>query len=106
MGKFVVIERVPNREAELRFGGVDFHNELVQSGEKCIGGGMFEIRDTDRVVVMWDTSFDFGAPKFCEVNIVDSFACEEWEDYRFYYVGDPLMPLREEYEVNVRLEEL
>lgn len=48
--------------AELRFGNVIYHKELLGSNERCLGGGLFEIDDNK--LIMSGCSFDYGYPSF------------------------------------------
>lgn len=70
-----------NPTGTLRFGDVRFHRDLLS--EKDLGkvytrgGGLYLINDDNDTFVLYDESFDFGAPKFEEYEWKE-LKCPNW----------------------------
>lgn len=100
MNKFVCIKK--EDKVEIRLGDVENHSDLVLAKETCVGGGFYNVRENEKTVLLWDSSFAYGYPKFGDKNVVDDL----WEGYTFYYLPDLFMPLDDCYKINVEFEEL
>lgn len=100
MNKFVCIKN--EDKVEIRLGNVQNHSDLVLPKETCTGGGSYIVREDEKLVRLWDSSFDYGHPKFGDKNVVD----DSWEGYTFYYLPDLSMPLDDCYKIDVDFEEL
>lgn len=59
MNKFIVTS-----DGRFRFGDVRLHKQLLQPGEECIGGGMYEFDYTGSRMLLWGESYDFGRVKW------------------------------------------
>lgn len=97
VNKFVLVQKEEG-VTEIRFGCVEVHDDLVHEGEKCLGGGLFKVKEDTRQVLMWDKSHDFGYPKFGGRLIVSD---DKLKGFLFYYLPDLFMPLDDDYKVNV-----
>ena len=88
-------------KAELRFGNVTYHKELLEdSNEKCLGGGIFEI-ENDRLI-MSGCSFDYGYPPFEMDGLKISCPQECIKEVMIYtMIGEPY-PYNQQEDVDVR----
>lgn len=100
MNKFVCIKK--EDKVEIRLGDVQNHSDLVLPKETCVGGGFYNVRENERVVILWDKSYDYGYPEFNSVNDID----EDWKGYTFYYLPDLFMPLDDCYKIEVNFVEM
>lgn len=56
----------------LKFGVVSRHMDLLEQGQDdCNGGGLWDIDSTNGTVLLFGRSFDFGAPDFSKLRLVD-----------------------------------
>ena len=62
--KFIVTDG-----GEFRMGMVTLHKHLLQRGEKCLGGGYYDIDRRQGVIRLSGESSDFGRPQW---NVIDT----------------------------------
>lgn len=48
----------------LRFGMVNQHEDLLQAGDQCIGGGYYSFDYVRNRIVLDRSSYDFGCPRW------------------------------------------
>lgn len=53
-----------NFVAELRFGNVSYHKELMTNCEYCLGGGTYDGSLRGDVIILSGESADFGPPRW------------------------------------------
>lgn len=63
MQKFIV-----TGEGKLKFGDVTMHRDLLDAGEMCIGGGVFEFDYVGGRMLLSGKSYDFGRVKWSMVD--------------------------------------
>ena len=54
----------------VRLGYVALHRELIEPGDYCIGGGLYEIDYAERQLVFYGESMDYGAPRWIRAREV------------------------------------
>ncbi|MDE6320852.1 MAG: hypothetical protein K2L93_00980 [Muribaculaceae bacterium] len=81
--KFIVTS-----EGWLRLGNVAMHRDLLQPGESCIGGGMYEFDYVNMRLLLSGRSYDFGRVKWSWIDrlIVDA----SLSDISNYYEDLPI----------------
>jgi len=57
--KFII-----TKDGHFRLGMVNLHENLLKSGDKCIGGGYYYIDHTALRIVLDRSSYDFGPPQW------------------------------------------
>ncbi len=65
------------KDGTLRFGMVNLHEDLLQVGDRCLGGGYYEIDPMGYRLLLDRESYDFGPPRW---DMVDSLRLPS--DYR------------------------
>ena len=68
---------------EIRLGLVDLHKDLKKSNEAVYGGGKFKVDDKNKILKLYDKSFDFGIPIFDgweKLKISD-----DWKGFKIIY---------------------
>lgn len=63
MQKFIV-----TGEGKLKFGDVTMHKDLLDRGETCIGGGVYEFDHVGGRMLLSGKSYDFGRVKWSFVD--------------------------------------
>ena len=56
------------RAGYLRIGTVHMHRDLLQPGDRCLGGGFWEIDYVDNCLQLSGRSYDYGEPRWCELT--------------------------------------
>lgn len=69
-------------KGELRLGMVNRHYELLQPGEKCLGGGYYEFDYLSGRLLLSGASTDFGKPRWEYLDVLRIPEC-----YRGLSVG-------------------
>jgi len=57
--KFIVVKDKSSNEILFQFGDVEFHKDLLKANQKCLGGGFYEIEDSN--LFLYGESHDFGS---------------------------------------------
>ena len=88
-------------KAELRFGNVIYHRDLLEdSNEKCLGGGVFEI-ENDRLI-MSGCSFDYGYPPFEMDGLKISCPQECIKEVMIYTMRGEPYPYNQQEDIDVK----
>lgn len=65
--KFIITQ-----DGVLRFGTVYLHRDLLPPGDPvCFGGGLWEVDNQRRCILLYGRSFDFGPPDFSRARRLD-----------------------------------
>lgn len=56
---------------KLRFGNVNLHKDLLERGEDCLGGGMYEFDYTQGRMLLYGKSFDYGRPAWQLIDVLE-----------------------------------
>ena len=65
MQKFIV-----TAEGRLKFGNVTMHRDLLDRGEECIGGGVYEFDYVANRMLLSGKSYDFGRVKWSWIDVL------------------------------------
>lgn len=75
--KYILVETKPG-DYELIFGFVEFHYELLPKGcrdKNCKGGGFWKFNPTDKQIILYDRSTDYGSPdKKLITKVINDFS--------------------------------
>jgi hypothetical protein len=81
--KFIITD-----EGILRLGYVHMHKDLLQPGDRCIGGGFWSVDYVSNRLVLSGKSYDYGKPKW---HYLDKLSVpEEYKGLTIVYEGDSL----------------
>ena len=73
-------------DGRLRLGMVSLHSELVNQGEDCIGGGLYDLDYLSWCLILYRQSHDYGCPRW---HLVDTLHVPEaYRGWRIRYVFD------------------
>lgn len=86
--------------AELRFGDVIYHKELLNPDENCLGGGLFEVESNK--LIMSGCSFDYGYPGFQMEGLKITCPQEYIKDEMIYTMKSEPYPYNQEEDINVK----
>lgn len=83
--KFIIVSR-PEEPfvGTFVYGKVDSHRHLVEGYVKVHGGGWYDKDDTEKTMLLYGSSGDYGEPRFEFLNRIP----RELKDYDFYYSPD------------------
>ncbi len=83
MQKFVITS-----DNRLKYGDVNMHYQLLDAGESCIGGGMYEFDRLRNAMMLYGKSYDFGRPKWSWVDTL--YVPESLRGLELYYEDLPV----------------
>lgn len=81
--KFII-----TRAGYLRLGSVNMHRDLLLPGDKCLGGGMWDIDYVDNCLALSGRSYDFGAPRWDEITTL--YVPSAYRSMGITYDGKPI----------------
>ena len=71
-------------DGHLRIGMCYLHSELLQPGDRCIGGGFYDIDYLSDVLILNRKSHDYGEPRW---HLIDKlYVPREYAGFRIKYV--------------------
>jgi len=66
--KKIVQKFIVTSQGRFKFGDVNMHKELLEPGEECIGGGMYEYDHVGQRLLLYGKSYDYGRVKWSYID--------------------------------------
>ena len=107
--KFIIVKDWDDN-LDLRLGYPIYHKDLMEKKDeahhaKCVGGGFWDLDFTNKQIVLWGDSSDFGKPKKEDIKK----SLKSWTERKWFYftwmcerIADEEFP---DYDPNINLEE-